>query len=245
VKKTVLLYLLSFLSLNVLLNKALSAQNNHVTETDFNELKEHFDQLNGPDYTLLNGRQYERLKSGNSHPFFKTEQYRPGNAFLNGEAYDSVTINYDIYDQQLILQYPGNSGQDLQIVLNRKMIDHFQIDGLTFKRMSFPETGSAFFQMLYWGDISCFLRWEKTLIRSTVSGTTNYKYSKQSRWVYLQRKGHLFHIKNSSSFANVFDEAYRKEIKDFLRREKINFRNASDEQLGKLMDFCINLIHGG
>lgn len=244
-KKTVLLYLLSILSLNFFLNKALSAQHIYISEKGFYEIKENFDHLNGPDYNLLNGRQYDLLNSGKSHPYFNTDRYRPGSLLLNGETYDSVTINYDIVDQQVTLQYPGNSGQDLKVVLNREMIDHFQIDGKTFRKMSFPETGSSFFQVVSSGDMSCFLLWKKTLYRSTVSGNTSYKYSKQSREVYLQREGRLYVVRSRSSFTSIYDEAYRKEIKEFLRREKIRFRNASDEKLGELMNFCIELIHSG
>jgi len=243
VKKTVLIYLLLILSLNFFLNKALSAQHINVSEKGFYELKENFDQLNGPDYKLLNGRQYDHLNSGKSHPYFNTDRYRPGSLLLNGETYDSITINYDISDQQLTLLYPGNSGQELKVVLNREMIDHFQIDGLTFRLMSYPETGSSFFQVLSSGDISCFLLWKKTLSRSTVSGNTSYKYSKQSREIYLQREGRLYVVRSRSSFTSIYDEAYRKEIKEFLRREKIRFRNASDEKLGDLMNFCIELIN--
>jgi hypothetical protein len=245
VKKTVLLYLLSILSLNFFLNRPLSAQHIYVSEKGFYELKENFDHLNGPDYNLLNGRQYDLLNSGKSHPFFNTDRYRPGSLLLNGETYDSITINYDIFDQQLTLQYPGNSGQDLKVVLNREMIDHFQIDGLTFRLMSFPETGSSFFQVLSSGDMSCFLLWKKTLSSSTLSGNTSYKYSKQSREVYLQREDRLYVVRSRSSFTSIYDEAYRKEIKEFLRREKIRFRNASDEKLGELMNFCIELMDSG
>ncbi len=244
-KKTVLLYLLSILSLNFFLNKALSAQQIFVSEKGFYELKENFDHLNGPDYNLLNGRQYDLLNSGKSHPYFNTDRYRPGSLLLNGETYDSITINYDIFDQQVTLQYPGNSGHDLKVVLNREMIDHFQIDGKTFRKMSFPETGSSFFQVVSSGDISCFLLWKKTLHRSIASGKTSYKYSKQSRGVYLQMEERLYVVRSRSSFTSIYDEAYRKEIKEFLRREKIRFRNASDEKLRELMNFCIELIHSG
>ena len=156
-KKATLLFLLSILSLNFFQNAALSAQVNYETEKGFYELKEYFDHLNGPDYNLLNGRQNNIPYSGTSHPYFHSDQYRPGSLLLNGEAYDSVTINYDIVDQQVILQSPDNSGQIIKIVLNRELIDQFKIDGLTFRLMSLPETGSSFFQVVSSGDISCYL----------------------------------------------------------------------------------------
>lgn len=244
-KKTVLLFLLSILSLNFFLNQTLSAQLVYVSEKEFYELKEYFDRLNGPDFNLLNGRYYEPLNSGTSHPYFNTIRYRPGSVLLDGEAYDSITINYDIFDQQLILQHPGISGQITQVVLNRELIDRFTIDGLTFRKLTFPETGSSFFQVVSSGDISCFLLWKKTLSRSTVSGYTSYRYSKPSREIYLQWEGRLYAVRSKSSFTGIFNEAYRKEINGFLRREKIRFRNASDEKLGELMNFCTGLIQSG
>jgi hypothetical protein len=245
-KKTFLILILSILSLNFFLDKALSAQVPDVSGKGFYELKENFDHLNGPDYNLLNGRQYDPLNSGISHPYFNTDRYRPGSLLLNGEAYDSVTINYDIFDQQVILQYPVNiSGQNIKVVLNRELIDHFNIDGKTFRKMSYPETGSSFFQVVSPGEISCFLHWEKRLNRSTYSGNTSYNYSNQTREIYLQKEGHLYVVRSRSSFTGVFDETYQKEIKRYLRREKIRFRNASDEKLGDLMNFCIKLIYSG
>jgi hypothetical protein len=244
VKKTVLLYLLSILSLNFFLNKELSAQHINISEKGFYELKEIFDYLNGPDYMLLNGRQYDLPYSSNSHPYFNTDRYRHGSLLLNGEAYDSILINYDIYDQQVILQVPGwISDLNNKVVLNREKINHFQIDGLMFRKMSFPETGTSFFQIMYSGEISCYLLWTKKLYRSSTSINARYKYLKQSREIYLQKEDQLFHVKNKSSFTSIFDEAYRKDIKEFLRQEKIRFRNASDEKLGELMNFCIELIH--
>ena len=156
-KKTILIFLLSILSLNFFLNKTVIAQLVYVSEKEFYELKENFDHLNGPDYNLLNGRQFDLPYSGISHPYFNADRYRPGCLLLNGEVYDSATINYDIVDQQVILQSPDNSDQIIKVVLNRELIDQFKIDGLTFRLMSLPETGSPFFQAVSSGDISCYL----------------------------------------------------------------------------------------
>lgn len=241
-KKKGLIFLLSILLLMFFLNKELCAQRIYISENEFFELKEYFDRLNGPDYNLLNGRQYNPPFAGNSHPYFNTDRYRPGIILLNGESYDSILINYDINDQQVILQLPGwISGPNNKVVLNREMIDYFKIDGRTFRLMSLPETGSSFFQVISSGEISCYLLWTKNLYRSSTSSNARYKYLKQSRGIYLQKEDQLFHVKNKSSFTSIFDEAYQKEIKGFIRREKIRFRNVSEEELVDLMNFCIEL----
>ena len=78
-----------------------------------------------------------------------------------------------------------------------------------------------------------------------VSGNVSYKYSKQSREVYVQKDGRLYLVKSRSSFTGIFEKAYRKEINEFLRLEKISFREASEKKLVELMDFCTRLIHSG
>ena len=245
-KKAVYLFLLSILSLNFFLSKALTAQSTYISENEYYELKEIFDYLNGPDYNLLNGRLSDFPYSIDSHPYFNTDSYRHGSLLLNGEAYDNVLINYDIYDQQVILQLSEwISGLNNKVVLNRELIDYFEIDGLMFRLMSSPETRTSFFQVISTGEISCYLLWTKKLYRSSTSVNARYKYLKQSRTVYLQKEDQLFHVKNKSSFASIFDEAYREEIKGYLRREKIRFRNDSDEKLGDLMDYCMELTNGG
>ena len=245
-KKAVFLILLSILSLNFLLSEALKAQIAYISENEFLELKEIFDYLNGPDYNLLNGRLSDFPYSIDSHPYFNTDSYRYGSLLLNGEAYDSVLINYDINDQQVILELDGwISGLNNKLVLNRELIDYFKIDGLTFRLISTPETGTSFFQVISTGEISCYLHWTKNLYRSSTSVNARYKYLKQSRRIYLQKGDQLFLVKNKSSFTRIFDEAYQEEIKGYLRREKIRFRNESDEKLGDLMDFCAGLINGG
>jgi len=217
-----------------------------VSENGFYELKEIFGYLNGPDYQLLNGRQYDLPNSGDSHPYFNTDRYRYGSLLLNGEAYDSVLINYDIHDQQVILQVPGwISDQNNKVVLNRETIDHFQIDGLRFRKMSFPETGTSFFQVMSSGEISCYLLWTKKLYRSSTSVNARKVYLKQTREIYIQKEDRLIPIKNRSSFVSAFDEAYRKEIKAFLRREKIRFKKVSDVKLGDLINFCTGIIQSG
>ena len=248
-RKAALILLLSILSLNFFLSSALSAQVSHAAEQGFYELKEIFDQGYVPDHNLLNGREYELPYAATSHPYFNTDLYRPGSLLLNGEAYESVPINYDIVDQQLILQVilqnPGSLfDREIKVVLNTEFIDHFKINGLMFRKIAFPETGSSFFQVVGSGDTGCFLLWKKTLHSSIYSGSTRYTYSKQSREIYLQKKGQLHLVRSRSSFTSLFDEKYQQEINEFLRREKIRFRNASAEELGDLMNFCIELTNG-
>lgn len=219
----------------------LNAQDTRISESEFHEIKAYFDHSIDPDFNLMNGREYHLLYSATSHPYFDSDRYRFGSAGIKGKDFEQIPINFDICNQQVILQDPGSSGQVKQIVLNKEMVDYFILDGNMFRKMSFPETGTSFFQVVSEGEIACYLLWEKNLYRSTTSSTTPYKYSKQSRRIYIEKDSQLFYIRNRASFISVFDEANQNEISRFIRQEKIRFRSASGMNLDNLMKFCIGL----
>jgi hypothetical protein len=88
------------------------------------------------------------------------------------------------------------------------------------------------------GEMACYLYWEKKLHKTSTSFDTPYSYSKQTREVYLYMAGKLNLITNRSSFTALFDQAHRKEIEQYLRKDKINFRKISEEGLSTLFDYC-------
>lgn len=212
---------------------------------EFHQIKDHVDRIQGSDINLLNGRSYYLLYSSISHPFLDSDRYRPGDIELNGEHYQDIPINYDICNQQIILQYSRFTGQTRHLVLNNEFIDQFSIEGKRFCKLKFPATGSLFFQVVRSGTISCYLYWYKKLFKTSTSNNTPFKYSEAFREVYFYKSGELHPIKNRSSFTDLFDPAYEKEINHFLRSEKIRFKKASDESLGKLVDFCTDLLDEG
>ncbi len=114
---SILICLISFLV------PAINAQDQEETREEFYQIREHFDRSYGSDYNLLNGRKYYLPYSSVSHPFLNSDQYRPGSLLIKGKRYFGVLINYDIYQQQVILQYINYLGQVEQLILTAETID--------------------------------------------------------------------------------------------------------------------------
>lgn len=214
---------------------------NTQAEQAFLETKSYFDRSYGTNFDLLNGRQYYLLYSSNSHPFLYSDQYRSENLWINGVSYEGIPINYDIYKQKLILQYRSYSGEAKQLILNEELIDRFSLNGKDFRRLSFPETGYRYFQVISSGELSFYFLWEKTMFYSPTSNSTPYNYTQPSRKAYLFKSGQLHSIKSRSSFINAFEKKYHRDINRFLRQEHINFRSSTDDQLNRLIKYCIEL----
>ncbi len=221
----------------------LNAQDSDQYAKDFYKLKENFDHLSSADYILWNGRRYQRFYYNSiGHPFFNSENFREGSLRINGVPYEKVLINYDISIQQVILQQTGNSGSNDQIMLTRELVDEFNLDGKLFRQMSFPETGTRFFQIIRTGEISCYLAWEKEM---SITGTpkTPYTFASQSRDAYLLVSGQLKSFKSLASFIKILGKENNKEIRRYRRQHRIRLRSASDEDLKQLIDYCISLTN--
>ena len=225
-----------------LLFGAVNAQVITKAEKTFLETKSYFDRSYGTNFNLLNGRQYYLVYSSNSHPFLYSDQYCPENLWINEVSYEGIPINYDIYTQKLILQYTSYSGETRQLILNEELIDRFFLNGKDFRRLSFPETGFRYFQVVTSGELSFYFLWRKTMFYSPTSNSTPYNYTKPSRKAYLYKSGQLHSIKSRSSFTNAFEKKYRRDINRFLRKEQINFRSSTDDHIIRLMEYCIEQL---
>ena len=221
--------------------KHLNAQVESEPEKSFLEVRAYFNQSYGANVNLLNGRQYYLLYSSNSHPFLDSEQYGAEELWLQGKQYEGIPINYDLYKQELVLQYSDYSGVARQLSLNEELIYGFTLNSRTFRKLLFPETGTGYFQVVYAGELSFYFFWEKTMYYSPASNSTPYNYTKASRKAYLKKSGALHAIKSRSSFTQVFDKRYRKDLNRYLRKEAISFKTSSDESIQHLMEYCEEL----
>ena len=81
----------------------------------------------GSDLNLVNGiLYYDKYKNVLNHPFYSGEELLPGSVVISGTSYEDVQINYDIYSQYLVLEYPAVSGSSYSIIISPGQTDAFQ-----------------------------------------------------------------------------------------------------------------------
>jgi len=202
--------------------------------------KEYFDLSYGPDYNLINGIKYFYLYSDiEGHPFLGENRFYTGSLVIADREYRDVYLKYDLYNQNMILQYNPFSGGIDQILLKNEDIHEFKIDGKLFRKYSFPETGTRFYQVVTSGKIYCLYYWEKILNYSTLS---SYYFTPQKKVSYIVKNGKPYRFKNKRQFRKLFPVQHQKEIKQFIRKNKIRLKNESDDSMRRLFVFCNQLI---
>lgn len=138
----------------------------------------------------------------------------------------------------MILQYSPFAGGTNQILLKNEFIHEFKIDGKLFRKYSFPETGTRFYQVVTSGKIYCLYYWEKELNYSTSS---LYNFSPQKKVSYIVMNGKPYRFKSKKQFRRLFPVQHKKEIKQFIRNNKIRLKNESDGNMKRLLEFCNQL----
>ncbi len=208
------------------------------TEEQVREARAYFDRLYGSDFNLLNGRRYYLYYSSNSHPFLETEQSRPGDLVLGGISYRGVPINYDLYQQVVILQYISHSGETRHVILNRELVDGFVLDQKVFSKVPLVGKDRGYTQVIRAGRLGFYIDYSKKLNYTPSVNTTPYHYTKLARRLYLDREGAVLPVGSRGSFVQAFEPGSRQAIRQFMRQQHIRLRSASDGALTLLLQFC-------
>jgi hypothetical protein len=204
-----------------------------------------FNQSYGTDYNLVNGIRYLNLyPSAEGHPFFGEDRFYNGKLVINKKVYQDVEFKYDIYNQEIILQYHYFTGSTDDIILIKEFIDEFEMDGKLFRKYTFPENIPRFYQVVSQGsNINCLYYWSKDLLKGS-SVQSFFKYSPEKKISYLVIDNKINPFRGRKSFVKIFPSKYQKEIRLYLRSNKIWLRDASDMTIQKLFIHCNKLVQG-
>jgi len=217
-----------------------SQDKNSLTKDHYQKLFEQIQNQYGPDQTLLNGIFYQYpYRNAKGHPFFYENRFYHGNLVFKNILYKNLELKFDIFNQQLILNYIFNVNQT-QLILPTEFISSFNIEGKQFKTVHLKEMGIAIYQVLGLNDsIQCLYQWSKQRIESDHLGQILlYKFSFEKRRTFLFIDGELHRYIGNRSFLKVFPENNRQQIKKYLKSNKIEVRNSNDNIIETLMEYC-------
>ncbi len=197
----------------------------------------------GPSDLLNLGEIYrpERSNAG-GNPFFLNED-RLTLIDVKGYVFKNVRARYNLESDQLILLAGLDSGATVRITAKENWVTSFSFNNYHFVNMAqfLPALHlSGYFELVYSGKMSLFIKRKKTFI-NTYNDVTPYGfYSEIKTSFYISDKVNFIAVKNKKAFLKLYPNN-KKEIKKYLKDNKIKFTKSSNEQLTKLMRFCDEL----
>jgi hypothetical protein len=197
----------------------------------------------GLDPLLYNGRNYSFSLSNETigHPFLNTQNYKTGYVVIRNEKFEDILLNYDIYNQELILKYQDLHGADNLIKLSKAWLRSFYLNNNEFVSLETENGQERFFQVIGRDSLKILYHWEKKMSLSKEVGKSNYHFSEPGKVMYLFRNEVFYRFKNNNSFIEYFEPGQKDLIKIHLAQYKINVKKASDESMLNLINYCNHL----
>jgi len=200
------------------------------------------DRVYGPDPLLYNGKKYSYFlpRGTGGNQFLISTDYINGEVTIKGKRFEGVSLNYDIYNQQLLLQYTNESGAIDIIEISKAWLESFRLDNLLFRYLNL-DNGAKFYQVLGNGPFLMLYYYRKDLKLDYANGTQIFAFSSpsKSRYVLISNKLHPFG--NARGLVSLFDPAHRSGIRNYIRDNGIKVKKASDQTMTELINYIGNL----
>jgi len=203
---------------------------------------EKLDRVYGLDPTLYNGKKYSYfLPPGtDGHQYLQSPDYFVGGVTIKEEYFGDITLNYDIYNQQLLLRYANENGAFNIIEVSKAWLKGFSLDNMHFEYLDLGD-GLKFYQVLGDGKIKILFHWKKDLKLDVGATSTNFAFTKAFRSDYILLEGKLFPYRNKRSLIKVFGPEKKQDIKSYLRKNRIRLKKASDQDMTGLINYIDTL----
>lgn len=202
-------------------------------------LRADFDKLYGLDVLLINGKKY--FPDNNpviSHPFWQSKDPFLADLTISGKTFKDQNIKYNLNKQEFLLLYTNYNGQQGQIILNTSAIDSVNSSMYKFIPGVFPEIKQQFVQLIYQGQLSCYIGWYKEIHYNSFGPNVGLGYTKDYRMYYLIYNGSVYRFTNKSSFLRIFNRTDRVPIKKYINLNRFRFKKMDDNNLHKLIIYC-------
>ncbi|MBN1199198.1 MAG: hypothetical protein JXA23_07585 [Bacteroidales bacterium] len=199
------------------------------------------DKVYGLDQTLYNGKKYSYFlpQGTKGDQYFLSPQFIEGSVTLKGTCYEGVELNYDLFNQQLLLQYQEKSGAVKVIEVSKAWLSRFRIGSRHFELLDLGQ-GARFYQVLGDGPVKILYHWRKDLAQDATVGSSCYFFSSAVKESYLLKDGELQPFRTNKNLIKLFDRDKWPEIKSYLRKNKIKVRKASDQTMAKMINLISN-----
>ena len=202
------------------------------------------DRAYGQDQELVNGKQYYNHHPRSlGNPYLLEGFVHQGSVSIRGVVYYNVWLRYDIYAQQVEVEYRTLNGADNQVVLVGDRLDEFRIGEHFFRSRSFHGEQKQFYQVIGSGRMICYISWEKKLIPRVSDSRFIEEYSSPKRKYLLELDGKISEFQSKSDFVKLFPEERKKGMKRLVRQNNMQFRIASPAQLNLFLLAASKLLN--
>lgn len=194
-----------------------------------------YDSVNVWSQHLYNGALYYVYDAkSEDHQFFLSRDWIKGSLTYDDQYYNDILLKYDIAKDLLVMRHFEGEGH---LSLQNDRVSSFEIDGHQFTRFQSGKGVNAnmrttFYDILYDGKTRVLARRSKDRLTKIENMTVVAQFFERSQY-YLLKNGTLAVVRSKKSVLDLlFDK--KKELKKYLRVNKIRFSENREEVIAKM-----------
>lgn len=188
---------------------------------------------------LYNGSQYVvyAYLIKDDHPYFKSDSMKVSNISYDSVVYENVPLLYDIVKEMLVINDPFKM---YKISLINEKINGFKLLDHEFIRIV-PDSSNrhvmstGFYDRLYNGRVILYERERKEMQEVIVNQQVQHLIIPQDNF-YLQVGGKFYSVNRKRTLLRLLNSR-RKEIQQFIRKNKLNYRLDKENTLVKVITY--------
>ncbi|NOR86099.1 MAG: hypothetical protein GQ527_00675 [Bacteroidales bacterium] len=196
-------------------------------------LQNRLDGVYGLNPKLFNGRMYTNSYPATvkGHQFLSSKDFQEGSLEINQQLYEQQQINYDVYDQQLLLLFKDYTNASRLIEVPLSHVQSFILEGKYFELRNWEDSTYRIFQVIGEQDCKILIHWTKELKPITTTDSYQYQFSKVNRFLWIWKDNEYHAITNNKSFLKLFSDEEQLSIKKWLKSKRIKIQKTEDYNL--------------
>jgi hypothetical protein len=234
-----------FICKNSLAQNALtdtSSQQNALNNTlslFYSSLSNQSPLYNGPEYSF-----YDPIIKGNAY-YADVNAFTPGTVFYDRLLFRGVPMLYDLFsDKVVVLLFNHFSKFSLinERVQSFDYLNHHFININADTLSNNTVLKSGFYDELYKGKLQVLVKRSKNIQTSTGGQLGPESYFNPAIDYYLRKNNTYYKISGKGSMLDVLKDK-KKEIQQYIRTNKINFRKEPEDAMVKIASYYDHLIN--
>lgn len=201
------------------------------------------DPVYGFDPFLYNGRMYyfspQPGTLGTQYLYDEFDLH--GSLTVKGNTYSNLSLNYDLYNQQLIMQYRNSLGSPCLVAISDAWLESFTLGGSYFEILPEENPDKHIYQVLGYGAAKVMYYRNKELLLDNMKSSKNHYFSTIRMKKYLLIHGKLTSFNSNRNFVKAFNPEIHNSIKKYLRAKSINVKEANVFIITDLINYCNTL----
>ncbi|OQX82101.1 MAG: hypothetical protein B6D64_01100 [Bacteroidetes bacterium 4484_276] len=219
-----------------------NAQNphGHLFKT-LTSLDDYTGEVYGTDDFVVNGRKYlPEHYNAKGNPYFLSDNWTKSTLIIDGKRYDGQDILYNIDVEKIILKTTIKDSIVVFVMLNNEFVSSIYFGPRYFinaEKCGLENKFPGFVEQVYSGSFTLLVRHQKSFVSEYSRNTPNGFYSETKSINYIFINGQLHKLPTKRSMLEYFS-VHKKEVKTFMRKNKIRYKQAGYAQLHKLFEYC-------